>query len=76
MSKLARFFCWIAGAVNLALLISLVIALLTGDGFHKGGPREPIHPAFAILSVAWLLATCVAIIWPLSAYEKAREQGL
>jgi hypothetical protein len=65
-------------SLNFALLGTLIISLLTGDGYHAAHPKEPIHPAFAILSVAWLLATFASTVWPLvtaDALLTARNTG-
>jgi hypothetical protein len=72
VGKFGHWFCLLTAAVNLTLLVSLVAGLLTSDGFHKAHVREPIHPMFVILSVSWLLATCVATIWPLVVAERAK----
>jgi hypothetical protein len=61
VSGRVRLACAVVGALNAALLGSLLVGLLTGDGYHVGGPREPIHPAFAILTVAYLVSNVAAI---------------
>jgi hypothetical protein len=78
VSKTGHFFCWSVAALNLSLLVGLTIGLLTGDGYHSASAKEPIHPAFAILSVAWLLATFVSTVWPLATADAlltARKTG-
>lgn len=73
MSGRVRLACAAVGVLNAALLGTLLASLLTGDGYHTAHAREPIHPAFAILSVAWLASNVAAIFASLA--ERAKATG-